>query len=219
MTQKSPVKQGSRAASPRKASIRRQNQAVILAAAEDVFAERGYAGASMSEIARRADLPKANLHYYFGTKEELYRAVLDDILTAWRHDMDGFRSDADPKQAVSAYIRLKLDFSHRRASGSKVFANEIIHGASVLGDALGDLVRAGIAGKDKVVDEWVTKGLIAPVDGRHFFIMLWAMTQHYADFEVQIRKVLGKEALTEADWREIAIQVETFVLRALCLPV
>ena len=202
----------------RKASIRRQNQDVILAAAEEVFAERGFAGASMSEIARRAQLPKANLHYYFGTKEELYRAVLDDILTAWRQDMDGFRADADPKLAVSAYIRSKLQFSKRRASGSKVFANEIIHGASVIGEALGDLVTKGIAGKDKVVEEWVARGLIAPVDGRHFFIILWAITQHYADFEVQVRKALGKERLSDADWDEITHQVETFVLRSLHLP-
>jgi len=202
----------------RKASIRRQNQDVILAAAEEVFAERGFAGASMSEIARRAQLPKANLHYYFGTKEDLYRAVLDDILTAWRQDMDGFRVDADPKLAVSAYIRSKLQFSKHRASGSKVFANEIIHGASVIGEALGDLVTMGIAGKDKVVEEWVARGLIAPVDGRHFFIILWAITQHYADFEVQVRKALGKERLSDSDWDEITHQVETFVLRSLHLP-
>jgi TetR/AcrR family transcriptional regulator len=203
----------------RKASIRRQNQDVILAAAEEVFAERGFAGASMSEIARRAQLPKANLHYYFGTKEELYRAVLDDILTAWRQDMDGFCADADPKLAVSAYIRSKLQFSKRRASGSKVFANEIIHGAGVIGEALGDLVTKGIAGKDKVVEEWAARGLIAPVDGRHFFIILWAITQHYADFEVQVRKALGKERLSDSDWDEITYQVETFVLRSLHLPI
>ena len=200
---------------PRKASIRRHNQEVILSAAEEVFAERGFTGASMSEIARRACLPKANLHYYFGTKEELYRAVLDDILSAWRLDMDGFRPEADPAGAVSSYIRSKLQFSKRRASGSKVFANEIIHGAGVLGEALGDLVQRGIAGKDKVVEGWAEKGLIAPVDGRHFFMMLWAITQHYADFEVQVRKVLGKETLSDGDWKTIVVQVEGFVLRAL----
>jgi len=203
----------------RKAEIRRQNQDAILAAAEAVFAERGYAGASMSEIARRVDLPKANLHYYFGTKEELYRAVLDDILQAWRQNMDGFQPAADPKTAVVAYIRSKMAFSRCRASGSKVFANEIIHGAGVLGDALGDLVRLGMAGKDKVVEDWVARGLIAPVDGRHFFIILWAITQHYADFEVQVRKALGRDRLTDADWGEITRQVEAFVLRSLNLPV
>src|SRR3954454_9525680 len=58
-------------------------EATILSAAEAVFAEHGFSGASMSEIARRAGIPKPNLHYYCRTKEELYQRVLRRILDLW----------------------------------------------------------------------------------------------------------------------------------------
>ena len=57
-----------------KGQIRQDNEALILAAAERVFAGAGFSGATMAQIAAEAGLPKANLHYYFGSKETLYRA-------------------------------------------------------------------------------------------------------------------------------------------------
>ena len=62
---------------PSKGQIRQANEALILAAAERVFAGAGFGGATMAAIAQASGLPKANLHYYFGAKQDLYRAVLD----------------------------------------------------------------------------------------------------------------------------------------------
>src|ERR1700676_5136854 len=53
----------------------------IVAAAEQIFAEQGLAGARMDEIARAAKVNKALLYYYFRSKEELYRFVLDTLLS------------------------------------------------------------------------------------------------------------------------------------------
>ena len=50
-------------------SIRRASRQRILAATEKVFARHGFDGATMAQLAAAAGLPKANLHYYFGTKE------------------------------------------------------------------------------------------------------------------------------------------------------
>ena len=108
---------------------RRENEAKILAAAEKVFAERGFAAATTSAIARLAGMPKANLHYYFRTKEALYTRVLDEILALWIETAEAIRPEADPKAALSAYIAAKIDFSRSRPQASKVFANEILHGA------------------------------------------------------------------------------------------
>ena len=68
--------------------IRQRNRALILSAAEEVFAQQGYRGATTAAIAKKAGLPKANVHYYFGTKEALYRAVLEDILGLWLGELD-----------------------------------------------------------------------------------------------------------------------------------
>jgi TetR/AcrR family transcriptional regulator len=204
-------------AEPHKSRIRRENLKRILKAAEQVFADRGYAGATMAEMAQRAKLPKANLHYYFGTKEELYRAVLDAILAEWIDTMAGFVPEADPKTAVSAYIRAKMEFSRVRPHASRVFANEIIHGAPILAEFLGDTVRRGVEEKSAVIQGWADSGKVAPLDGRHLFFMIWSLTQHYADFEVQVRAVLGKHKLSRDDWDHATQQVETVVLRALGL--
>src|SRR5258708_33196832 len=107
---------------------RRQNEAKILAAAETVFAERGFAAATTSAIARLAGMPKANLHYYFRTKAALYARVLDEILALWIDTAEAIRPEADPKTALSDYIAAKFEFSRRRPQASKVFANEILHG-------------------------------------------------------------------------------------------
>ncbi|MCH8277638.1 MAG: helix-turn-helix transcriptional regulator, partial [Proteobacteria bacterium] len=60
---------------PRKIEIRAANQALILAAAEKIFALNGFKGTTTGDIAREAGLPKANVHYYFKTKSDLYREV------------------------------------------------------------------------------------------------------------------------------------------------
>src|SRR5882724_9436991 len=53
----------------------------IVAAAEHIFAEEGLAGARMDEIARAAKVNKALLYYYFRSKEELHRFVLETLLS------------------------------------------------------------------------------------------------------------------------------------------
>jgi TetR/AcrR family transcriptional regulator len=205
------------AAQPHKAKIRRENRVRILSAAEHAFAEHGFAGATMTDIAKRANLPKANLHYYFRTKDDLYRAVLDSILEEWISKLDVWEVDAAPCSVIRDYIRDKLEFSRRRPQASKVFASEIIHGAPALLPFISGAVRDVVEKKSAVVHEWARLGLIKPVDGPHFIFTLWALTQHYADFEVQIRLVLGRDALTDEDWESINAHVETFVLRAVGL--
>ena len=68
---------------PIKGQIRKSNETRILAAAEKVFARAGFGGTTMAAIAAASDLPKANLHYYFGSKDVLYRAVLARTLGDW----------------------------------------------------------------------------------------------------------------------------------------
>ena len=108
------------------------NEARSLKAAEEVFATAGFAGARTAAIAKRAGVPKANLHYYFGTKEALYRRLLENLLAVWLGMGDSIRPEADPAQAFAAYIAAKVEHSRRRPYASKVFANELLHGAPQL---------------------------------------------------------------------------------------
>ncbi len=65
----------------------------------------GFEGASTSLIAKRAGLPKANLHYYFKTKNDLYQFVLRDIIELWLNTAQEIQPEADPATALGALHR------------------------------------------------------------------------------------------------------------------
>ena len=183
-----------------RASKRRHNEAHILQAAESVFAERGYGGTTTAAIAEAAGLPKANVHYYFGTKKALYQAVLDNILSLWLEPMQDIQDDADPATALTAYIAEKMRYTRERPSASKVFANELLHGADHLQNHLKTELKDLVEDKAAVIDSWIKQGRIRKVDPVHLFFLIWAMTQTYAGFDVQIAAVLGKPAITPEDF-------------------
>ncbi|AYZ64805.1 TetR/AcrR family transcriptional regulator [Burkholderia multivorans] len=198
----------------RKAHIRESNEAHLLACAEAVFAERGLEGASTAMIAERAGLPKANLHYYFPTKLALYRRVLEDLFEDWHRAANTFESSDDPVEAIGGYVRAKMELSRRRPLGSKVWANEIIHGAEHMQDILAQRVKPWFDTRVKVIDDWIARGLLAPIDAQALMYLIWATTQHYADFDAQIRALSGKRALTQKAFAEKTEQVVQLVIRA-----
>ena len=202
-------------AAPRPAGgpIRQANRERILGAAEAVFARAGFNGATMAAIADAAGLPKANLHYYFGSKHALYREVLASTLHEWLVPMDGLVPDADPRDALERYLRAKLALSAARPDASRVFANELLHGAPVLGDMLRTELRSMVRRKAAVIEGWIAAGRMAPVDPVHLFFTMWAATQTYADFDVQVRAVLGRSRLTARDHERAADHVVSLILR------
>ena len=196
-----------------KGQIRLANEALILAAAERVFAGAGFAGATMAAIAEAAALPKANLHYYFGSKQELYRAVLARTLKDWLVPTHAITPEADPKEAIEAYIRAKMALSVQRPHASKVFANELLHGAPVVKTLLATELRQMVLSKALVINGWIRAGRMAPVDPVQLFFTIWAATQTYADFDVQICAVLGRTELTPQDPARATEHVVSLILR------
>jgi len=194
--------------------IRVRNRALILAAAEEVFATQGYRGATTAAIAKKAGLPKANVHYYFGTKEALYAAVLDDILGLWLGELDRITEQSDPATALADYIRAKIRHSRERPLASKVYANEMIRGARHTGDFLKNELRNLVKEKAAVLQAWADAGKIEAVDPVHLFSIIWAATQHYADFDVQVGALLGRRQLAAKDYDEAAEMIVRMVLRS-----
>src|SRR5260370_31799597 len=137
----------------RKAHIRETNEAHLLACAEAVFAERGLEGASTAMIAERAGLPKANLHYYFPTKLALYRRVLEDLFEDWHRAADTFESSDHPAEALSGYVRTKMELSRRRPLGSQAWASAIIHDAVHIHDILNARVKPGLETRGMGIDD------------------------------------------------------------------
>ena len=181
-----------------KGRIRQDNEAIILPAAERVFARFGFRGTTMQQIADAAELPKANLHYYFGNKQTLYLRVLEQILEDWLAPLEGISASADPKTALEEYVGKKIAFSFERPEASRLFANEILQGAQVVHPLLKTALRNLVAQKARILDSWILRGKLRQMDTTHFFFTVWSMTQTYADFDIQIAAVLGDDSHSKA---------------------
>ncbi len=195
-----------------RSAARAENERLILEAAEAVFAEHGFKGATTGQIADRAGIPKANLHYYFPTKEALYRQVVENIFQIWLDAANTFDDCDDPEEALTRYITAKMDISRTQPMGSKVWANEILHMAPVIQDyletTLGDWTDTRIA----VIERWISEGRIDPIDPRTLLYMIWATTQHYADFNHQIETLNGARPLSDAQFETAKQTVVRIIL-------
>jgi len=174
--------------------IQEANRKAILDAALDVFAKSGFRGATIDEIAGKAGMSKPNLLYYFKSKRAIYQQVLEQTLSEWLTPFAELDPNGDPVEELRRYITAKLKMSESNPNASKLFANEVIHGAPVISDFLTTSLKALVDEKAKVIRKWVGEGKLAPIDPYHLIFTIWATTQHYADFDVQIRAVIGTQA-------------------------
>ena len=184
-----------------KAHIRAENERLILEAGERIFAQHGFRGATMQMIADQARLPKANLHYYFDSKEKLYRCVVEKIFEIWLQAASSFENSDEPKEALKLYIYEKMQISRRHPYGSKVWANEVMQGAPIIQDFLETQLRSWTDGRIESIQAWIAAGKIRPVEPRWVMYMIWATTQHYADFGHQIETLNADAPLSEAQWQ------------------
>jgi TetR/AcrR family transcriptional regulator len=177
---------------PKKATrIQTRNRQAILEAALEVFSAYGFRGATVDAIAERAGMSKPNLLYYFPGKEAIYLAVLEDTLEEWLRPLAELDPAGDPIAEIGRYIDAKLEMSRHRPEASRLFANEILHGAPAIGNFLRGPLKALVDDKAAVISRWIAARQLAAVDPRHLIMMIWAVTQHYADFDVQVRAILG----------------------------
>jgi TetR/AcrR family transcriptional regulator len=172
---------------------REGNERAILAAAESVFALHGFSGATMSAIAQAAGLPKPNVHYYFSTKAELYRAVIGRVLEAWLSAADAFDTSDDPTEALASYIGAKMDLARTMPLASKIWASEILRNAPIIQDFLETTLRDWVKSRESVLNKWISSGHIKPIEPRFLFYMIWATTQQYANAAHEISTLEGGE--------------------------
>jgi TetR/AcrR family transcriptional regulator len=194
-----------------KTRIQSQNQALILDAALDVFSVYGYRGTTVDQIAVKCGLSKPNLLYYFKRKEDIYSAVLERTLSLWLAPLHALDPDKDPIEELTRYISAKLDLTFAKPEASKLFANEILHGAPHVGAFLKGPLRQLVAAKAKVIQGWINDGKLRPVEPEHLIFAIWAVTQHYADFGVQVEAVLGGKP----NIKQVKIAVVELLLRGL----
>jgi len=195
-----------------KTRIQLRNEERILDAAQEVFATYGYQGATIDEVAHRAGISKPNLHYYFKRKRDLYLAVLRRTLEIWLVPLRELDRTGDPAEEIGNYIAHKVQLSRRFPAASRVFANEIVQGAPFLKGYLQTDLRKVVERKAAVIQHWIDEGKLAPIDPYHLIFLIWAATQHYADFLPQIKAVMNVSRLNQGNFRKVEQSLSRIIL-------
>ena len=192
-----------------------EKRGIILAAALDTFSLYGIHGTRIEKVAERAGVSKTNLLYYYPSKEALYLAVLQQILDVWLAPLKAFREDLAPLVAIREYIRLKLEVSRDNPQASRLFCLEMLQGAPVLNAKLSGALKALVEEKSAIIAGWIASGKLAPVDPHHLIFMIWASTQHYADFASQVEAVTGKTLQDEAFFNSTVDNVQRMIVEGI----
>ena len=179
------------AAAPRRTRIQNEKREVILEAALDIFSAHGFRGATIDQIAEAAGMSKPNLLYYFRSKEDIHITLLQRLLDTWLAPLRELDDVGDPLTEIRSYIRRKLEMARDLPRESRLFANEMLQGAPRMKPILEGAMKALVDEKVEIIEGWIRGGRIARVDPWHLIFSIWATTQHYADFDVQVRAVLG----------------------------
>lgn len=172
--------------------IQRRNREIILEGALTVFAENGFRGATIDQIASQSGLSKPNVLYYFSSKDEIHKTLLTKLLDMWLAPLENINPRGEPLREVLDYVATKLRMSREYPRQSRLFAYEILRGAPHLTEILGGRLRNSVEDAVAILEQWMTEGGLRRTEPRHLIFSIWSMTQHYADFEVQVRAVLGE---------------------------
>jgi TetR/AcrR family transcriptional regulator len=194
-------------------SIRIRSQSAILLAAQKEFILQGYKGATVQSIADSANLPKANVLYYFKNKENIYHAVLQLTLDTWDQGIGDIDSTDGPKVAIEKFIAAKVEMSFKHPEASKIYAMEIIQGALHLKDFARTYLRQWVREKAKVFQVWIDNGEMKDIDPVKLIFLIWSSTQHYADFEQQVLTIMNRADYEEEDINQVTIFLTDFILR------
>lgn len=204
-----------KASSSRRSRAANQKRRTILSAALPLFSQFGLHGTSLERVAESADVSKTNLLYYFPSKEALYIALLEDLLEVWLAPLKAFSAEQNAITAIEHYILLKLTVSRDHPQASKLFCLEMLQGAPLLTHTLNTALKQLVDEKSAIIQGWIDAGQLAPIDPLHLLFTLWATTQHYADFGVQVAAVSGTTLDDPAFFQQTFDNVKRIIIRGI----
>lgn len=194
--------------------IQMRNRKRIMDAALDVFSQHGYRGATLDQIADAAGMSKPNLIYYFDGKEAIHIALLNALMEEWLAPLEEMDPEGEPLEEILSYIRRKMEMSRTYPRESRLFANEIIQGAPRMAPHLESGLKPLFDAKCALIGRWMGEGRLAETDPAQLVLSIWAITQHYADFDTQVRVLVPDE---KAGWDAANAHVER-IFRKLLQP-
>jgi TetR/AcrR family transcriptional regulator len=202
-------------AKKRRTRIQTEKRELILEAALEMFSAHGFRGSTIDQIAEAAGMSKPNLLYYFRRKEDIHEALIERLLKTWLQPLRELDEAGDPLTELRSYIRRKLEMARDYPRESRLFANEILQGAPRIMPLLEGELKTLVEEKAEIITAWMRAGKVAETDPRHLLFSIWATTQHYADFDVQVRAVLGSERGGDGRFEDAACFLEQLYIDGL----
>ena len=172
-----------------KTRIQREKTEDILSAALDVFSTYGFRGASINRISETAGMSTPSMLYYFKSKEDIHKELLNRTVLLWLGPLQLMKDSGDPVEELLGYVKRKLEISKEFPRESRLFANEILMGVPRAHVSIFEPLRTVFYAKVGLIESWIKDGKIADIDPYHLLYSIWATTQHYADFDAQIREL------------------------------
>jgi TetR/AcrR family transcriptional regulator len=165
----------------RKTAVSETEQKILLAAREE-FSERGFDGARMQAIADHAGTNKALLHYYFRSKEKLFKVTLKDIIaTLWSEihaRLDAHQKETDLRSLISTIVSAYITTFAAQPALPKMVIREVTLGSPVLFEVVNEFITSFDNKPNPIFTIYnneLRRGAIKHIELLHFMMNLMSM--------------------------------------------
>ncbi|MBS1122917.1 MAG: transcriptional regulator, TetR family [Deltaproteobacteria bacterium] len=201
-------------AQERKVQERQARRRRIQEAARTVFAERGYAGASIELIARAAQLSVGAIYLYFRSKEDLYVSLVEDTLTVFNVDMAQVREQSEVASRLRDTWSLLVRWAEKDPEGPRIL--RLLAQPAIRPQLSDEVVAAVSAGIGRIQDhigacvaDGIHAGIYRQVNAREIADLAWSVLLGSLDAaEMHTSLGLATEVLADRTDRALAL-IET----------
>lgn len=146
-------------------------------AAEQVFAERGYAGARMDDVANEVGIKRASMVYYFRDKRSLYVALLDDLYGELGERYRQVAAEtASPRESVLGFLEAWAVHVAERPGSVRILMWESARVRRASADPLAEKLQPLQATIIDVIHEGQRRGMFRPIDPMRFIMIVTGAT-------------------------------------------
>jgi len=193
------------------------SEELILSAAQEVFMEKGLAGARMQEIADRAGMNKALLHYYFRSKEKLFQVVITKAISSLLPRLLGvIETDLDLFDKIRHLTSEFIGFLNKNSFLPVFIVNEINRNPQFFFKNVVRQEKAHLDSFQRQVEEAVHQGRIRPISPDQLFMNMMSMVVFPFLAKPVFKEALG---IPEEEYQRVIdrrrIEVADFLIQSL----
>jgi TetR/AcrR family transcriptional regulator len=159
--------------------VKSESEQRILSAAENIFAANGLAGARTEAIAAAAHVNKALLYYYFGSKQRLHRAVLEQLLRQALEQMDAAAQGGTPGERLLAFADAYFDFLAAHPNYPRLIQRAWMQSGGLLDWMVKSYFRPLLRSLCGTIEDGIQAGEFRKVDPQQMAFTIMSLTGSY----------------------------------------